>query len=221
LDPEDAWNFGLSFLQGFDLFGRSGDVSLDYYRTDFRNQIVVDWEVPTEISFYNLDGKSIANSLQLEVNYEVLPRLELRTAYKFYDVRTDYNSGNLQKPLQARNRFFANLGYNTQLTEKEGQWRFDYTLHSLGKQRLPDTSSNPEAFRLPAFSDPYSLMNAQVTRAFSKKFEVYVGAENITNVTQPDPVLAANDPFGPYFDTSIVYAPVLGSMYYVGFRFNL
>ncbi len=221
LDPEDAWNFGLSFLQGFNLFGRSGDISLDYYRTDFRNQIVVDWEIPTEISFYNLDGKSIANSFQFEINYEVLPRLELRTAYKYYDVRIDYNSGNLQKPLQARNRFFANLGYNTAVTEKDRQWRLDYTLHSLGKQRLPNTSTNPEPFRLPAFSDPYSLMNAQVTRVFSKKFEAYVGAENITDVKQPNPVLAANDPFGPYFDTSIVYAPVLGSMYYVGFRFNL
>ena len=221
LDPEDAWNFGLSFLQGFDLFGRTGNIGVDFYRTDFRNQIVVDWEVPTEISFYNLDGNSTANSLQVEMNYEVLPRLELRTAYKYYDVRTDYLSGNLQKPLQARNRFFANLGYNTQVTEKGGQWRFDYTLHSLGKQRLPDTSSNPEEFRLQSFSDPYSLMNAQVTKAFSKKFEVYVGAENITGVTQPNPVLAANDPFGPYFDTSIVYAPILGSMYYAGFRFNL
>ena len=221
LDPEDAWNFGLSYLQGFDLFGRPGNVSIDFYRTDFNNQIVVDWEVPTEISFYNLDGSSVANSLQIEFNYEILPRFELRTAYKYYDVKTDYISGNLQKPLQARNRFFANLGYNTMVNEKGRQWRFDYTLHSLGEQRLPDTSTNPEEFRLPAFSDPYSLMNAQVTRVFSKKFEVYVGAENMTNVRQPDPVLGASDPFGPYFDTSIVYAPVLGSMYYIGFRFKI
>ena len=221
LDPEDAWNFGLSYLQGFDLFGRPGNISIDFYRTDFENQVVVDWEVPSEISFYNLDGKSSANSLQVEFNYELLPRLELRTAYKYYDVKTDYISGNLQKPLQARNRFFANLGYNTLVTEKGRQWRFDYTLHSLGEQRLPDTSTNPEEFRLPAFSDPYSLMNAQITRVFSKKFEVYAGAENMTNVRQPDPVLGASDPFGPYFDTSIVYAPVLGSMYYMGFRFKI
>ena len=56
---------------------------------------------------------------------------------------------------------------------------------------------------------------------FSNKFEVYVGAENMTNVRQPDPVLGASDPFGPYFDTSIVYAPVLGSMYYIGLRFRI
>ena len=107
------------------------------------------------------------------------------------------------------------------LTDKGRQWRFDYTLHSLGEQRLPDTSSNPDGFQLPAFSDPYSLMNAQVTRVFSDKFELYVGAENMTNVRQPNPVLGAQDPFGPFFDTSIVYAPVLGSMYYMGFRFKI
>ena len=221
LEAEDAWNYGLSYLQGFDLFGRPANFSIDFYRTDFENQVVVDWEVPTEISFYNLDGKSTANSLQVEFNYEILPRLDLRTAYKYYDVQTDYISGRLQKPLQARNRFFANLGYITMLTEKGRQWRFDYTLHGVGEQRLPDTSSNPDGFRLPAFSDPYGLMNAQVTRVFSNKFEVYVGAENMTNVRQPNPVLGAQDPFGPFFDTSIVYAPVLGSMYYMGFRFKI
>ncbi|MGI9546254.1 MAG: TonB-dependent receptor [Flavobacteriaceae bacterium] len=221
LDPEEAWNFGLSFLQGFTLMGRQGNVTADFYRTDFVNQVVVDWEVPTEISFYNLDGSSSANSFQLEINYELLPRLDLRTAYKHYDVSIDYRNGSMQKPLQARNRFFANLGYQTVATEKGGQWKFDYTLHSLGEQRLPNTSSNPPEFQLAMYSEPYSLMNAQVTKVFSNRFEVYIGGENLTNVRQDNPVLAASDPFGPYFDTSIVYAPVLGSMYYIGFRFNL
>ena len=142
-------------------------------------------------------------------------------AYKYYDVKIDYLSGRLQKPLQAQNRFFANLAYETERNAKGAQWRFDYTLHSLGEQRLPDTSTNPAEFQLAAFSDPYSLMNAQVTRAFTDKLEVYLGGENLTNVRQGNPVLAASDPFGPYFDTSILFAPVLGSMYYVGFRYNL
>ena len=221
LDPEDAWNYGVSFLQGFTLWNRQGNITADFYRTDFVNQVVVDWETPSEISFYNLDGGSSANSFQVEFNYELLDRLDLRMAYKYYDVQIDYRNGSLQKPLQAQNRYFANLAYETARTEKGAQWRFDYTLHSLGEQRLPDTSSNPAEFRLDAFSEPYSLMNAQVTRAFSTKFEVYAGGENLTNVRQGNPVLGASDPFGPYFDTSILFAPVLGSMYYVGFRYNL
>ncbi|MBT8300818.1 MAG: TonB-dependent receptor, partial [Maribacter sp.] len=207
LDPEDAWNYGLSFLQGFDLYGRPGNITLDFYRTDFKNQIVVDWENPQEVSFYNLDGKSEANSFQLEVNYEILKNVDLRTAYKYYDVKTDYRSGLLQKPLQAKHRFFANLGYETTPKEKGSQWRFDYTLHTLGRQRLPNTSTNPVQYQLGDYSGSYSLMNAQVTKVFNTHFEIYIGGENLTNFTHDNPVLSANDPFGPYFDTSIVYAP--------------
>ncbi len=221
LDPEDAWNWGVSFLQGFTLFSRQGNVSVDYYLTDFKDQVVVDWEVPNEVTFYNLDGSSKANSLQVEVNYEVLPRLDLRMAYKYYDVETDYLSGRLSKPLLAENRFFANLAYETNRSAEGKQWRFDYTIHGVGEQRLPDTSTNPPEYQLPAFSDSYSLMNAQITRAFSNRFEAYIGGENLSNVRQDTPVLGADDPFGPNFDTSIVFAPILGSMYYVGFRFNL
>lgn len=219
-EPEKATNFGLSFIQGFNLFGRSGNISIDFYRTDFENQVVVDWETPREITFANLEGESYANSLQIELNHEILPNLDFRTAYKFYDVKTQYQTGLLQKPLVARNRFFANLGYETELTENGGQWRFDYTLHTIGEQRLPSTDANPLPLRLGDFVDGYSLMNAQVTRAFSKKFEVYLGGENLTAVTQPNPVLGATDPFGSNFDTTIVYAPILGRMVYVGFRFK-
>jgi len=221
LDPEDAWNYGVSFLQGFTFLKRSGNVTLDFYKTDFKNQVVVDWENPRAISFYNLEGKSYANSFQFEVNYEVLKNLELRTAYKYYDVKTDYRDGFLQKPLQAQHRFFANLGYETEVKEDGSQWRFDYTVHTVGKQRLPNTDVNPPEYRLEDFSTSYSLMNAQATKVFSNKFEIYVGGENLTNFRQKNPVLGAENPFGANFDTSIVYAPIMGRMFYAGFRYKL
>jgi outer membrane receptor for ferrienterochelin and colicin len=221
LDPEDAWNYGISFLQGFNLYERPGNVTLDFYRTDFKNQIVVDWENPREIAFYNLDGKSEANSFQFEVNYEILKNVDVRTAYKYYDVKTDYQTGLLQKPLQAKHRFFANIGYETTPKDNGSQWRFDYTLHTLGKQRLPNTSTNPAQYQLGDYSGSYSLMNSQVTKVFNEHFEIYIGGENLTNFTQNNPVLAADDPFGANFDTSIVYAPIMGRMFYCGFRFKL
>ena len=213
-EPEKATNFGISFLQGFTLFERSANFSIDFYRTEFENQVVVDWENPQEITFSNLDGDSFANSLQIELNYEVLPRLDLRMAYKFYDVKTQYQTGLLQKPLVARNRFFTNLGYETDVNQNGSQWRFDYTLNTIGEQRLPGSTGLQEL----EFADGYSLMNAQVTRVFSKKTEVYVGGENLTKVVQGNPVRGANDPFGPNFDTTVVFAPILGRMIYVGFR---
>lgn len=220
-DPEKAVNYGIGFIQKFNLFERPGDFSVDFYRTDFENQIVVDWENPREISFSNLDGKSFANSLQVELNHEILPSLELRTAYKFYDVKTEYQTGLLQKPLQAKHRFFTNVGYNTQPKENGAQWRFDYTFNLLGEQRLPSTAANPSEYQLGAFADGYSLMNAQITKVFSNALEVYVGGENLTNFRQYNAVLGADDPFGPYFDTSIVYAPIFGRMLYTGFRLKL
>ncbi len=221
LDPEDAWNYGVSFLQGFTFLNRPGNIVFDFYKTDFKNQVVVDWENPRAISFYNLDGKSGASSFQVELNHEILKNLEVRTAYKYYDVNTDYRSGNLQKPLLAQHRFFVNLGYETELAQNGSQWKFDYTAHTLGKQRLPNTDVNPPEFRLGEFTKGYSLMNAQITKVFSQKFEIYLGGENLTNFRQSNPVLGAENPFGANFDTSIVYAPIMGRMFYAGFRYKL
>ncbi|WP_299711985.1 TonB-dependent receptor [uncultured Tenacibaculum sp.] len=221
LDPEKAWNYGVSFLQGFRLFERKGDITFDFYQTNFENQVVVDWENPQQISFYNLDGKSIANSFQVEVNYSPLKKFNFRTAYKYFDVSTDYISGNLSKPIQPQHRFFMNVSYETAKSNRGGLWRFDTTYNFIGKQRLPNTSSNPVNLQLPEYSKGYSLLNAQITKVFSDKFEVYAGGENITNLKQVNPILGSDDPFGANFDSTIVYAPIFGSTFYTGFRFKI
>jgi outer membrane receptor for ferrienterochelin and colicins len=222
LDPEIAWNYGLSFMQGFKLFNRNADVTADFYRTIFQNQVVVDvMKSPQEVVFHNLDGASYANSFQLEFNYELAKRLELRTAYKYYDIKTDYLSGKYQKPLQATHRFFGNLGYETPMLNKGQQWKFDFTYNWIGEQQLPYTASNPVAYQLPEFSPSYSLMNAQITKVFSSTFEVYVGGENIGNYKQDPAIVDSQNPFGPYFDATILYAPVFGQMYYAGLRFKI
>ncbi|HEX8562462.1 MAG TPA: TonB-dependent receptor [Flavobacterium sp.] len=220
LDPEIAWNYGLSFMQNFILFGKSADAGFDFYRTDFTNQAVVDlYNAPQQALFYN--GKSYANSLQVEFNYELATHFNLRTAYKFYDIKTDYLSGDFERPLQAKHRFFANLEYATHIVEKGRQWKFDFTYNWMGQQRLPNTAANPPADRLPDYSPSFSLMNVQVTRTLSSVFEIYVGGENIGNYAQEKAILGADDPFGPNFDTSVIYAPVFGQMYYAGLRFKI
>ncbi|MFD2552364.1 TonB-dependent receptor domain-containing protein [Bizionia sediminis] len=221
LDPEIAWNYGLSYLQGFTVFGRQGDFTLDYYRTDFENQIVVDYENPRTVNFSNLQGSSFANSFQAEVNYNVLPLLDVRLAYKYYDVQTDYQTGTLEKPLTAKHRFFANAGYQTRPSDKGALWKFDATYNWLSKQRFSSTQNNPVAFQLPTYTPTVGTVNMQVTKVFSPKFEVYLGGENVTNVKQNNPILAANDPFGPNFDSTFVYGPIFGSMYYAGLRFKV
>ena len=221
LDPEVAWNYGISYLQGFNLFDKKGDITFDFYRTHFQNQVVVDWENPQRISFYNLEGESYANSFQTEVNYFFNEYLNVRLAYKFYDIETDYNSGKLSKPLTPNHRFFANISYETKPVELIKQWKFDLTYNFIGDQRLPDTSSNPIEYQLEEYSNSYSLLNAQVTKVFSKKFEMYFGVENLTNFTQKNPILASDTPFGANFDSTIIYGPIFGRMFYSGLRFKI
>jgi len=222
LSPEIAWNYGVSFTQKFKLFSKSADVTVDFYRTDFQNQVVVDvMQSPQELLFYDLQGKSFANSLQIDFNVELIKHFNVRTAYKYFDISTDYLSGSYQRPLQAKHRFFANLEYETHIKDKGQQWKFDYTFNWLGKQQLPNTATNPEQDRLPNFSPSFGVMNAQITRTFSSTFEMYVGGENIGNYRQSKAVLGSDNPFGPNFDTSIVYAPVFGQMYYAGLRFKI
>lgn len=221
LNPEIAWNYGVSYAQKFNLFGNKGDVTFDFYQTNFQNQVIVDWENPQEISFYDLDGESIANSFQVEVSYNIAKNFNLRTAYKYFDITTDYKSGNLQKPIQPRDRFFANLSYETEVAENGSQWRFDATFNNIGEQRLPNTAANPAQYQLPAFSNPFQLLNSQVTKVFSNQFEVYVGGENLTNVQQNNPILASDAPFGVNFDSTIVYAPIFGRSIYAGLRFKI
>jgi outer membrane receptor for ferrienterochelin and colicin len=221
LNPEIAWNYGVSYSQKFNLFENRGDVTFDFYQTNFQNQVIVDWENPQEISFYNLDGKSLANSFQVEVSYNLAKNFNLRTAYKYFDITTDYKEGNLQKPIQPKDRFFVNLSYETEKQENDSQWRFDITFNNIGKQRLPNTGLNPIQYQLPEYSNPFQLLNSQVTKVFSDKFEVYVGGENLTNVQQNNPILGSDNPFGLNFDTTIVYAPIFGRSIYAGLRFKI
>ena len=94
--------------------------------------------------------------------------------------------------------------------------KFDCTLNWFGKQQLPNTNN-----QLPDFSPNFIVMNAQVTRTFSSVFEMYLGVENLGNYTQEKAIVGAENPFGTTFDTSSIYAPVFGKMFYAGLRFKV
>ena len=216
LDPEKAINYGLSFRQGFFINNREGDITFDYYVTDFDNQIVVDWETQGELSFYNLNGKSFSKSLQIDLEYQIIDNVLIKSTFKNFDVKKQYDSGFKQNPLTPKNRFFTNIEASTNEKENGSKWKFDFTYNWIGKQRLP---SHTELIDFEGYSPNYSLVNSQITRVFSNKFEMYVGGENIGGFTQSNPIVGGY-PFGTDFDTSIVYAPIHGALFYVGLRFN-
>lgn len=217
LKPEIAWNYGASLQQEFKLFGRKSAIVADFFRTDFQNQVMVDLDLsPQQLTFYNLEGKSFANSFQTQ--WDVIPfkNFDVRLAYKYYDVQADYLNGRRQVPFMAKHRGFVNLAYSTNKNTTGGFWSFDTTLNWVGKQRLPNTSTNPEEFQLPAYSESYAVLNAQISRNFNKKIRAYLGGENLTSYYQKNAIVDFKNPFGNYFDGGMVYAPIMKANFYVG-----
>ena len=217
LNPEKAWNYGLNLTHKFELNGQSGSFSADAYRTVFTNQVVVDVDAnPREIRFYDLDGQSFSNSIQAELNYEPLDKLDVRLAYRWLDVQTNYGGAVLQKPLVAKHRAFINLAYET-----NNHWKFDHTTQWFGEKRLPNASTIPIDNQFEVYSPSYIQMMAQVTKQFGKTWDVYIGSENLTSYTQENPIISANQPFSPNFDGSVVWGPVNGRMFYLGLRYKI
>jgi len=214
LQPEIAWNEGISIDQKFKLFNRDGNITVDFFRTDFVHQVVVDADKSASaIYFYNLQGKSYSNSFQAEVNYPVLKHVDLRLAYRFFDVKTTYHGELLQRPLVAKQRAFASLHYET-----NSKFKFDYTVQLTGQKRLPYAGDNPPAYQWQQYSPTYVTMNVQASKTF-KRWDVYVGAENLGNFYQKQLIVDAENPFSNHFDASVVWGPTFGRMLYAGFRY--
>lgn len=214
---EEALNAGLNITQRYKLNGRELTISTDYYRTDFNNQIVVDMNKDVNsIYFYNLKGKSYSNSFQVEVSYKPFERFDVTAAWRLNDVKTTINGKLEQKPLLSKYKGLISLGYKTPLKK----WQFDYTIQFNGGGRMVDMSAYPTDMQHESSFAPYTIMNAQITKYF-RKFEVYIGGENLTGFMQKNPIVSPNDPYSQYFDASMVWGPITGRKIYAGFRMTI
>ncbi|MDG2344113.1 MAG: carboxypeptidase-like regulatory domain-containing protein [Flavobacteriales bacterium] len=221
LGQEYSFNLGLALLKEFTLFNRDGTLTLDAYHTFFENQLVVDLDQSArQVDFYALEGVSYSNSIQAEINYKINRRWEFRTAYRFLDVKKDYQSGLKEKPLLSKHRGFLNISYSSR-ERKDRQWKADITTQWIGSQRIPFTQDNEVAFQLPERSEDYIMLSGQITRIFSKRVEAYLGVENALNYRQTNPILSSENPYDDNFDSSLIWAPIFGRMVYAGFRFTI
>ncbi len=218
---EEAWNYGFAIIQHYALLGRELQINAEYFRTDFQNQLVVDRESSNDFILLNpLDGKSFANSIQFDVRWQPVNRLDMLLAYRINDVKQTIGGVLDDKPLTSNYKGLINLNYTTNLKK----WMFDYTVQFNGGGRIPryaqqmmDNPYAPDDFYNFA---PFTIMNAQITKYF-RYWNIYIGSENLTNFKQKNPVEGADDPYGPQFDATNVWGPVIGRKIYVGIRFNL
>lgn len=216
--PEDAWNSGISFSHKIKIGDeKSIQINVDAYRTEFIRQLIIDnVTFPHEVRIYELDGKSYSNSFQLNLTASVIKHLDLTLIGRYNDVKQTYQGKLIQKPLSPPFKGLFTASYNT----KFEKWQFDVTVQYIGKGTLPNFSANPDAYQLLSTSPDYTIIHFQITRRF-KRWDIYGGVENLTNFTQDMPIIAHDDPFGDYFDASVIWGPIMGRLYYAGLRFKI
>ncbi|MFN5912354.1 MAG: TonB-dependent receptor domain-containing protein [Bacteroidota bacterium] len=211
LKPEVSWNVGGSVVQEYRLFGRKATISVDFYHTLFENQLIVDREL-NAIRFLNQQGISYSNSFQSEASIKPTKTIELRLAYKFLDVRAEYAGELREQVMIPRHRGFMNVGY----LSRDKRWEYDLTVSVFGTSRLPGMNASNDV----KYSAIYPMVNTQITHIY-KKWDFYLGIENLTNYRQTDPIIDAANPFGSKFDATQIWGPVMGLNVYVGLRYAI
>jgi outer membrane receptor protein involved in Fe transport len=211
IKPEISWNIGGSLVQEFKLFKQKASISFDFYHTYFENQLIVDREGYQTV-FNNQKGQSYSNSFQTELSFNILKNWDMRIAYKFLDVIAKYGGTSQQQVMIPRHRGFFNTGYIT----RNKRWEFNATISVFGESRLPGISPTDAVF----YSEIYPMLNAQITHVY-KKWDFYIGGENLTNYKQKKAIIDAQNPFGNTFDATQIWGPVMGINVYAGLRYSI
>lgn len=215
--PEISWNVGGSVVQRFKMFKRQGSITFDFYHTLFERQLIVDRELNTgSITFANLEGVSFSNSFQTELTLRPFKTIELRFAYKYLDVKSEFNGQLQQQVMVPNHRGFANLGH----TSRNKRWEFDITASVFGQARLPQVLLPNGSLTQDNISEVFAIVNAQLTHVY-KKWDFYLGGENLGNYRQSNPIIDAENPFSDAFNANRVWAPIFGMNIYAGIRFSI
>lgn len=215
LVQEESVNMGVSVSGFFKTWGRDLSIVTDYYRTNFNEQIVVNADSdPHEIRFENLVGDSYSNAFQVEMIWEVLRGLTLNAAYRMTDVMQTIDGNLVEAPLNSKYKGLASATYITPLEK----WQIDFTSQFNGGGRLPTPDTENPLWE--STYDGFTVINTQLTKKF-RKFDIYLGAENLANFAIPNPIIDSANPWGDNFDGSMAWGPVHGRKIYFGFRMSI
>ena len=249
LVQERSMNTGLSTVFYIPIGKRELQLSGEYYYTNFLNGVIADMDRDIHnIYLYNLsqvdEAKYFSHNWQIEANMEILRGWTMTAAFRYTDVQqtsfnTLANEWQLRdKPLQNKFKGIITTSYQTPLKT----WQFDLTAQFNGEGRMPD------GFTIPEGSQQYKMHNGyiyhkwypqllgQITKFF-RTWSIYLGAENMTNYTQENPIVGERlevrgerreakgggfvDPYSSNYDASMIWAPIHGWKMYIGFRWAL
>ena len=222
---EDSWTFGGNVTYYLP-FGASSNtyLSVDYFRTQFTQQMVVDYEQKVnQISFYALDGgRSFTDNIQLDFSVDPIERFNITVTARYTNAMIELRGrGLVEKPMTSRFKGVINLQYATNLNK----WIFDFTASLNGSCRVYDfmkdlKDADGNLLYKNGRTPVYPMLYAQITRRF-KGWDVYVGAENLTNFRQKNAIIGADNPRQASFDASCIWGPLMGIKAHAGFRFTL
>ncbi len=218
---EKALTAGGSLSQSISTFAPNDlTISVDYFYTRIFNAVVVDQEqTPTTIEVYNSDGMSRTHTAQIDITWTPIKRFDIFATFRYTDARYTINHNGtpmlVERPLVGRYKALINLQYATNLRK----WIFDLTAQLNGPARIPTQTGDLADSRLSHGGKPYPMLFAQVARRI-KKWEIYVGCENILNFKQKDPIISGDAPYSTAFNSSLVWGPLMGAKAYVGVRVN-
>jgi hypothetical protein len=219
LNPESAWTFGTNVYHTFKMFYRPASLLWEYYYTFFHSQFVTDMDTPGMVFFYNTNH-AYAHSSQAEWQFQPFKRVEMHVSFRYVNQQTGYKYGMNEQPYIPMYRGFLNMVY----TSKNKKWNFDFTTQYISSKRLPYTGTNPVEFQRADYSGAYWNILAQITYSIKWKkqeMKIYFGGENINDFRQLNPIVSAAQPSSPYFDASMIWAPIYGRMLYGGIRYYL
>ena len=240
LTQERSMNTGLSTVFYIPMGKRELQLSGEYYYTKFLDGVIADMDRSLHgITLYNMhdvDGAQyFSHNWQVEANMEILRGWTMTAAFRYTDVKqTSFNSEQGEyllrdKPLQNKFKGIITTSYQTPLKT----WQFDLTAQFNGPGRMPDGFVVPSGSKQ-YFTDAmgqvhhkwYPQLLGQITKYF-RTWSIYLGAENITNFTQDNPIVGAVsehgyvDPSSTNYDASMIWAPIHGWKMYLGFRWAL
>ena len=242
LAQERSMNTGLSTVFYIPIGKRELQLSGEYYYTKFLDGVIADMDRSLHgITLYNLHdvegAQYFSHNWQVEANMEILRGWTMTAAFRYTDVKqTTFNTAADEfqlrdKPLQNKYKGIITTSYQTPLKT----WQFDLTAQFNGPGRMPD------GFQVPTASQQYTIHNGQVyhkwypqllgqVTKFFRTWSLYLGAENMTNFTQDNPIVGERqeakghgfvDPSSANYDASMIWAPIHGWKLYLGFRWAL
>jgi len=237
LKPETSWNGNINFVKKIYVKNKTF-VGLDAtaFYTYFNNRIIPDYESdPNKIIYSNLDGFAVSKGISLNVDIAFENGLKILAGGTLMDVSFTDNGVRRRQLLTEQYTGVWSVSY----TFNKIGLIIDYTGNLYGPMLLPLLG---ELDNRASESPVWSLQNIQLTKKFSKGFEIFGGVKNLLNFTPPANSIARSfDPFDKNvqfdgngqviatqsnpnaltFDPTYVFAPNQGIRGFLGFRWNL